>query len=64
MGLGREVLVVSEFFYKEYNFLFGDGGVFFYKLTRNPNLAKKSFFFFFFFFFGGGGGGVCGGGGG
>ena len=37
---------------------FSLGKVFFYKLTKNPNLTIFfSFFFFFFFFFGGGGGG-------
>ena len=42
-------------------FSWGGGGVFFYKLTRNPNLTKSLFFFFFFFFFGGRGwGGVEG----
>ena len=47
-----------NFFDNEFNFLWV-GGVFFYKLTSNPNLTKKvlkSFFFFFFFFRGGGGG--------
>ena len=38
------------------NPFFWGGGVFFYKLTRNPNLTKNLFFFFFFFFGGGGGG--------
>ena len=43
-----------NFFYKESIFLGrGWGGVFFYKLTRNPNLTKN--LFFFFFFLGGGG---------
>ena len=47
-------LVVSEFFDKESNFFrWGGGCVFFYKLTRNPNLT--------FFFCGGGGGGGGGG---
>ena len=32
------------------------GGVFFYKLIRNPNMTKKTFFFLFFIFFWGGGG--------
>ena len=35
-------------------FLWG-GGVFFYKLTRNPGLTKFIFSFFFFFWEGGGG---------
>ena len=43
-------------------FLWGGGGVFFYKLTRNPGLTKFIFSFFFFFFLGGGGGGGGGGG--
>ena len=53
-GGGGGGLVVSEFFDKESNFFFGGGGsVFFYKLTRNPNLT---------FFLRGGGWGVRGGG--
>ena len=44
----------SNFFFF---FFFGGGVYFFYKLTRNPNLTKKSFFFSFFFL----GGGVMGG---
>ena len=55
-------VVVSEFFDKE-SVLFWvgrGGGVFFYKLTRNPNLTKNLFFSFFFFFFFWGGGGVNG----
>ena len=44
-------LVVSECFDKESNFFREGGGVFFYKLTRNPNLPNLTFFF------GGGGGG-------
>ena len=50
-------------FDKEFNFIFffwGGRGVFFYKLTRNPNLTKKSFFFFFFYAGGGGYKGVGG----
>ena len=43
-----------KFFDKEFNSFLLEGGVFFYKLTRNPNLTKISFFFFFFFFGGGG----------
>ena len=43
----------------------GGGEIFYYKLTRNPNLTKNLFFLFLFFFFfswgGGGGGGVGGG---
>ena len=54
-GLGEwgvgEGSVVSEFFDKESNFFRG-GGVFFYKVTRNPNLT---ILFIFFFFWGGGG---------
>ena len=54
-------------FDKEFNCIFfRGGGVFFYKLTRNPNLTKNLlllFFFFFFFFWGGGGEGLKGGGG-
>ena len=46
-----------NFLDKESIFLAGVG-VFFYKLTRNPNLTKN-----LFFFFGGGGGGEVGGGG-
>ena len=46
-GVGGGSLVVSEFFDRKSNF-FREGGVFFYKVTRSPNLT--------FFFFGGGGG--------
>ena len=45
-GLG-----VSEFILQRIHFL--KGKVFFYNLTKNPNLTN---FFFFFFFVGGGGG--------
>ena len=43
-GLGEWVwvggVVVSEYFDKQFHFLFrGEGGVFFYKLIRNPNLT-------------------------
>ena len=58
-GWGGEV-VVSDFFDKEPDFFQG-GGIFFYKLTRNPYLTKNLFFSFFIFL---GGGGVGGGGGG
>ena len=42
----------SEFILQTIHFLLLWGKVFFYKLTKNPNLTKKTFFFF-----GGGGGG-------
>ena len=34
-----------NFFDKEFIFFLKGGGVFFYKLTRNPNLTKTYFFF-------------------
>ena len=44
--LGWVGVVVSEFFDTESNFLGGAGGrVFFYNLTRNPNLTKNLLFF-------------------
>ena len=50
-------VVISEFFDKEFKFFFflfwGGDILFFYKLTRNPNLTKTSFFW--------GGEGVMGG---
>ena len=48
-------VVVSEFFLTKIPVF--RGGLFFYKLIKNPNLTKIFFFFFFFFFGGGGGGG-------
>ena len=51
-----------NFLDKESIFLAGVG-VFFYKLTRNPNLTKNLFFFFGGGGGGGGGGGEVGGGG-
>ena len=54
-------VVVSDFFVTQNQiFILGVGGVFFYKLTRNLNLTKKSYFLFFSFFLGGGGGGGTG----
>ena len=44
--------LVNFFLQRIHFFLGGDGGVSFYKSTRNPNLTK-----IFFFFLGGGGGG-------
>ena len=44
MWSGRVGVVVSEFFDKEFIFFLKGGGVFFYKLTRNPNLTKTYFF--------------------
>ena len=40
------------FFLTQNPFFFRGGEIFFYKLTRNPNLTKN---IFFFFFLGGGG---------
>ena len=54
--VGRRVSGKKIFWTQNSSFM--GGGVFFYKLTRNPNLTKN------FFFFVGGRGGVKGGGGG
>ena len=59
-GLGVWKVVVSVWFFLTKNSVFFSGvggGVFYYKLTWNPNLTKKSFFFLFLLGWGGGGGG-------